>query len=384
MLVLVCNAGSTSLKFKLYDMPSEKILARGGVERVGSESDALFKYESLLLEKQNIPDYKAGIRMFLDCLLSDERKILSDVSEIERVGFKTVLSRTCMGVSELTDEVMQGMKDWFVLAPVHNRAYLQSVSAMKEVLPHAKMVGVFETAFHKDIPLERKLYGVPYEWYEKYGVQKLGFHGASHTYISQCLNAESTEYKAISCHLGGSGSICAIENGKSVDTSFGMSLETGLVHANRVGSMDATMVWYLEQEGLTREQIKDGLQVNGGLKGLSGVSGDLRYVEEAAAKGNKRAALAIDVYVTGIVRYIGSYYMELGGLDYLVFTAGIGEHSPLVRKAVCEKLAHIGLVLDDKANLENRRIISSPSSSVKVLVIPTDEELVVARETQKE
>ncbi|MCR4676547.1 MAG: acetate kinase, partial [Sphaerochaetaceae bacterium] len=195
------------------------------------------------------------------------------------------------------------------------------------------------------------------------------------------LNAETTTYKAISCHLGGSGSICAIENGKSVDTSFGMSLETGLVHANRVGSMDATMVWYLEQEGLSRDEIKDGLQVNGGLKGLSGVSGDLRYVEEAALAGNKRASLAIEVYVTSIVRYIGSYFMELGGLDYLVFTAGIGEHSALIRKKVCEKLRHIGLELDESANSENRRIISTPSSSVKVLVIPTDEELVVARKT---
>lgn len=379
MLVLICNAGSTSLKFKLYDMPSETVLAKGGVERVGSEKDALFKYEGVVLEKQDIPDYKAGIQMFLKYLLSDERKVISDISQIERVGFKTVLSRTCRGVSELTEDVLQGMRDWFVLAPVHNRAYLQSVAAMKEVLPSARMIGVFETAFHKDIPLERRLYGVPYEWYEKYGLQKLGFHGASHTYISQTLNAETKHYKAISCHLGGSGSLCAILDGKSVDTSFGMSLETGLVHANRVGDMDPTMVWYLEQEGLSRDEIKAGLQVNGGLKGLSGVSGDLRYVEEAMREGNERAKLALDVYVTGIVRYIGSFYMELGGLDYLVFTAGIGEHSSCVRKAVCDKLRHIGVVLDEKANEENRKVISSNTSSVKVMVIPTDEELVVAR-----
>ena len=389
MKVMICNAGSTSLKFKVYDMPSEKVLAQGGVERVGSTDDAIFKYYNKLsgyattVNGACIPDYKAGIQMFLDYLTDAENGVLKSVSEISRVGYKTVLSRTCFGISELTEDVLQGMKDWYVLAPVHSRAYLQSIEAMKAVLPDVKMIGVFETAFHKDIPLERKLYGVPYEWYEQYKIQRLGFHGASHGYISQCLSEERKSYKAISCHLGGSGSICAILDGKSVDTSFGMSLETGLAHANRVGDMDGTMVYYLEQEGLSREQILDGLQKNGGMKGLSGVSGDLRYVEEAAEKGDKRAQLALDVYVNGIVHYIGSFFLDLGGLDYLVFTAGIGEHSSYVRKAVCQKLGPIGVKLDEKRNQTNETIISADDSTVIVKVIPTDEELVVARSTYR-
>lgn len=389
MVVMVCNAGSTSLKFKVYHMPSEKVLAQGGVERVGSLGDAVFKYVNRLSgyssESRNacIPDYKAGIRFFLDRLTGKDNGVLSSVSEISRVGYKTVISRSCFDVSELTEEVLQGMRDWYVLAPVHSQAYLQSIEAMKSVLPDVKMIGVFETAFHKDIPLERKLYGVPYEWYEKYGIQRLGFHGASHGYIAQCLSAEKPSYRAISCHLGGSGSICAILDGKSVGTSFGMSLETGLVHANRVGDLDGTMVYYLEQEGLSKRDILDGLQSNGGMKGLSGVSGDLRYVEEAAKNGDRRAQLALDVYINGIVHYIGSFFLDLGGLDYLVFTAGIGEHSANVRRAVCDKLGPIGIRLDRGRNKENHSTISADDSKVIVKVIPTDEELVVARSTYR-
>ena len=389
MIVMVCNAGSTSLKFKVYDMPSERVLSQGGVERVGSTDDAIFKYSNNLTGYKTtkegccIPDYKSGIQMFLDSLTDSQIGSIKSASQISRVGYKTVLSRTCFGVSELTDEVLQGMRDWYVLAPVHNRAYLESIQAMKAVLPSATMVGVFETAFHKDIPLERRLYGLPFDWIESYKIQRLGFHGASHGYIAQCLSKEKPSYRAISCHLGGSGSICAILDGKSVDTSFGMSLETGLVHANRVGDMDATMVYYLEQEGLSRDQILDGLQKNGGMKGLSGISGDLRYVEEAAQKGNKRAKLALDVYINGIVHYIGAFYLDLGGLDFLVFTAGIGEHSDYVRNAVCQKLAPLGVCIDPALNAENASVISTPLSSVIVKVIPTDEELVVARSTFK-
>lgn len=270
-----------------------------------------------------------------------------------------------------------------MLAPVHARAYLESIQAMKQSLPDARMIGVFETGFHKTIPLERRIYGVPYQWYEKYGIQRLGFHGASHSYIASCLSALKPHYRAISCHLGGSGSICAILDGKSVDTSFGMSLETGLIHANRVGDMDPTMVFYLMQEGLGQDEILKGLQINGGLAGISGVSGDLRYVQEAADKGNTRAKLALDAYVNGIVHYIGAFAMDLGGLDNLVFTAGIGEHSAAVRKAVCQKLGALGVRIDDSKNDRNCPIISADDSYVIVRVIPTDEELVVARETYK-
>ena len=389
MIVLACNVGSTSLKFKVYDMPRGAVLARGAVERVGSRDDALFRYSNedtgagTDLDHQDIATYEVGIRKFLACLTDEGMGALGSVTEIERVGFKTTLSKGYFGVHELTPEVMQGMEDWISLAPLHNRAYLDAVRVMQSILPDARFIGVFETAFHRDIPLERKIFGVPYEWYERYGVQRLGYHGASHGYIADVLNGKGKEYAAISCHLGGSCSICAIENGKSVDTSFGMSLESGLIHANRVGDIDTEIPYFLRDQGLSDAEILSGLQKKGGLLGISGVNNDLRYVLEAAEAGNERARLAVDVFVTGILHYIGSFYIDLGRLDYLVFTAGIGEHSAPIRRRICEKLKAIGVELNEEKNLHVPAdgCISSDTSRVKVLVIPTDEELGIARRT---
>lgn len=387
MKILVCNAGSTSLKFKLYEMPQCTVLATGKVERVGSANDAIFGYQNCATgytedrDGQTIPDYQDGIERFLRCLAGGEGAVLSDVSEIERVGYKSVLSKGHYGVHEIDEGVMQGMRDFLALAPVHNSAYLKAIETVQAVLPNARHIGVFETAFHRDIPLERKLYGVPYEWYETYGVQRLGYHGASHGYIADVLNAGKKEYGAISCHLGGSASVCAIKNGKSVDTSFGMSLETGLIHANRVGDMDPTMIHFLKQQGLSEEEILAGCQKKGGLLGISGVSNDLRYITEAADAGNERAKLAIDVFVAGIVHYIGAFYLDLGRLDDLVFTAGIGEHSARIRSMVCEKLAPLGVKLDAEKNkaCRGQAIISAEDSAVCVRVIPANEELGIAR-----
>lgn len=387
MKVLVCNAGSTSLKFKLYEMPACTVLATGKVERVGSCDDAIFGYCNTVTGyrvdagNKNIPDYAVGINKFLFELTQGKGAVLTDIREIERVGYKSVLSKNHYGIHEIDEAVMQGMRDFLPLAPVHNSAYLKAIETVQAVLPNARHVGVFETAFHRDIPLERKIYGVPYEWYETYGIQRLGYHGASHGYIADCLNAEKTDYKAISCHLGGSASICGILNGKSVDTSFGMSLETGLIHANRVGDMDPTMIHFLKQVGLSEEEILQGCQKKGGLLGISGVSNDLRYVLEAADGGNERAKLAVDVFVAGIVHYIGAFFLDLGGLTDLVFTAGIGEHSDRVRAMVCQRLGSIGVKLDAEANQKNAHIISAPDSAVTVRVIPTDEELGIARRT---
>ena len=324
-----------------------------------------------------------GIRKFLACLTDEGMGALGSVTEIERVGFKTTLSKGYFGVHELTPEVMQGMEDWISLAPLHNRAYLDAVRVMQSILADARFIGVFETAFHRDIPLERKIFGVPYEWYERYGVQRLGYHGASHGYIADVLNGKGKEYAAISCHLGGSCSICAIENGRSVDTSFGMSLESGLIHANRVGDIDTEISYFLRDQGLSDQEILAGLQKKGGLLGISGVSNDLRYVLEAAEAGNERAQLAVNVFVTGILHYIGAFYIDLGRLDYLVFTAGIGEHSALIRRRICEKLKAIGVILDGEKNLNPPAdgCISAADSKVKVLVIPTNEELGIARRT---
>lgn len=390
MKVLVCNVGSTSLKFKLYDMPAGEVLAQSGVERVGSTDDALFRYtnkrtgEGVDLKAQNIPTYRTGIEQFLSYLTSPTLGVIGSISEIERVGFKTTLSKDHLGVHELDANCLKGMEDWIALAPLHNRAYLSAIEVMREVLPDALFVGCFETAFHREIPLERKLFGVPYDWYERFGVQRLGYHGASHGYIADVLNErEGENYAAISCHLGGSCSICAIENGKSVDTSFGMSLESGLIHANRVGDIDSGMVYFLREQGLTDARIQKGMQKDGGLFGISGVSNDLRYVLEAAKNGNERAKLAVGVFVTGIVHYIGAFYLDLGRLDDLVFTAGIGEHSSDIRRMVCERLVPIGVKLDPEKNevVPADGVISAPDSRVKVLVIPTDEEKGIARRT---
>ncbi len=387
MIILVCNVGSTSLKLKLYDMPGDRILAQCAVERVGSDHDALFRYENRLtgakaaFDKADVPDYERGIRMFLEYLTSSETGVIRSVTEIERVGYKATLSKGHYGIHELDEDVLRGMEEWISLAPLHNRAYLDTIRVMRSFLPDARFIGCFETAFHRDIPLYRRLYGVPYEWYEKYGVQRLGYHGASHGYIADVLNGYASSYKAISCHLGGSCSVCAIEDGKSVDTSFGMSLETGLVHANRVGDMDTSMSYFLRSEGMSEDEILRGLQKEGGLLGLSGVSGDLRYVLEAAEKGNQRAELAVNVFVNGIVHYIGAFAMDLGTLDYLVFTAGIGEHSALIRSRVCSKLGLLGIRLDEGRNERGETEISGADSAVKVLIIPTDEELGIARRT---
>ena len=390
MKILVCNAGSTSLKFKLYELPAGTVLARAGIERVGSENDALFHYvneendSGIDLAGQNIPDYRTGIRRFLSCLTDPVTGVLGSVSEIERVGFKATLSRGHLGLHELDEDCLQGMRDWIDMAPLHNRAYLSAIEVMREVLPDALFVGAFETAFHQNIPLERRLFGVPFEWYERYGVQRLGYHSASHSYIADVLRQREGEtYAAISCHLGGSCSVCAIQNGRSVDISFGMSLESGLIHANRVGDIDSGMIWFLRSQGLTEEEIRTGFQKQGGLLGISGVSNDLRYILAAAHEGNARARLSADVFVTGIVHYIGAFYLDLGRLDDLVFTAGIGEHSPEIRRMVTDRLAPLGVRIDQalNENVPSDGLISAPDSTVKVLVIPTDEELGIARRT---
>lgn len=390
MKILVCNVGSTSLKFKLYEMPECSVIADGKVERVGSNYDAIFSYRNILggqticEEKADIPCYRSGIERFLACLTSPEAGVLRDLREIERIGYKTTLSKSFFGVHELTDEVMDGMREWLSLAPVHNRGYIEAITLFKEILPDAVAVGCFETAFHRDIPLERKIYGVPYEWYEKYGVQRLGYHGASHGYIADTLNRTYGEkYRAISCHLGGSCSVCAIEDGRSVDTSFGMSLQSGLIHSARVGDMDPDLYQFLLHEGLTNDEIHEGFEKNGGLRGISGISGDVRYLTKAAQQGNERAKLALDVFVNGIVHYIGAFFVDLGGLDALVFTAGIGENSREIRSAVCGKLKAIGVELDEAKNeaCSGISVISTAASKVNVLVIPTDEELGIARRT---
>ncbi|MBR1560306.1 MAG: acetate/propionate family kinase [Clostridia bacterium] len=381
MKILICNAGSTSLKFKLWEMPELKVLADGKVERVGSK-DAIYHFNAasrqVKLTGLDIPDYTAGIRRFLD----DLSEAVAPLTTVEAVGFKTVLSKDHYGVHFLTEDVKDGMRAYFPVAPAHNGPYLEAIGVFEKLLPDVPRVGVFETAFHRTIPIERRVFPVPYEWYEKYGCMRMGYHGASHGYIAKKLAGRR---RVISCHLGGSGSLCAILDGKSVDNSFGFSLQMGIPHASRTGDVDVYLVPYLLKQGLTMEEIYDGLGKNGGLKGISGTSGDLRDIDAAIRAGSERAKLALDVYVNAILRYIGAYYMELQGLDAIAFTGGIGENYAPLRRRVLEGMAHMGMVIDaeNNENGSGERLISAPTSKIEAHVIPANEELMVVNETYR-
>jgi len=375
MHLLVCNAGSTSLKFKLYDFPSEKVLARGRVERVGRTADAIYHFtddtRDIHDENACVPGYRAGVERFL-----------ADLGEvkIDAVGFKTVLAQGFPGVYRLTEDVLAAMEKSMVIAPAHNRAYLDAIRVYQDLMPDTPLVGVFETAFHQTIPMKNALYSVPWEWYEKYGVRKMGYHGASHGYVASKLPECS---RIVSCHLGGSGSLCAIKDGKSMDNSFGLSLQVGVFHNNRCGDIDPYIIFYMEKMGMTTAQIERALATQSGMLGISGVSGDLREVQAAMEEGNERAGLAVDMYVSQVARYVAGYAVELGGLDAIAFTGGIGEKSAMVREKVCEKLAILGVKIDAHANLEARFDIAAKDSKVRVCVIPADEEIVVARQACK-
>lgn len=386
MDLLVCNAGSTSLKLKLFEMNRETVLFQARIERVGAPGSGVYAWQDHLgragrREGLDILDYETGIRLVLDSMLAPGTGVIGSAGEIGAVSFKTVLARGFYGVHELTEDVMRAMEQYLFVAPVHNAAYLAVIRQFQSLLPHTRMIGVFETAFHTTIPLERRLYAVPYEWYEQTGLARMGYHGASHAYIAQQAAKLGRAERVISCHLGGSSSICAIQNGRSVDTSFGFSLQTGVMHANRCGDADPYIIPFMQQAGLSQEEILEGLSKKGGLLGISGVSNDMRQVHIAAEKGNAHAQLAIDMLVRDVIRYIGSFYAELGGLDQLVFTGGIGENDAFLRAMVCRPLRHMGVWLDEAANNGCRDgIVSQKNSPVLIPVIPANEELGLARQ----
>lgn len=388
MNILVCNVGSTSLKFKLYEMPQETVMAQAYVERVGSADNGIYTYtrwsDHTKVERTQVavPTYTEGIQLFLDSLLSEETGCLTEIAQIEAIGFKTVLSKGHYGVHRLTEEVLQGMEDYMAVAPAHNGPYLEAIRVFEKLLPDVERIGSFETAFHQTIPLSESLYAIPYEWYEKYGIRRLGYHGASHGHIAaMLLSREGEADKVVSCHLGGSCSLCAIDNGKSLNNSFGFSLQAGVFHNSRVGDMDAYIIPFLLKEGMSIDEITHGLEKNSGLLGISGVSNDLRLVEEAAAGGHERAALAVEMFINSLVSHIGAYTAQLGGLKQLVFTGGIGENSVSVRRRVCERLAFLGVKLSPERNesAQKDKVISADDSRVKVHVIPANEELGIAR-----
>ena len=373
MKILVCNPGSTSLKFRLSEEPEGKVIAGGKIGRVGSEKA---EYDFSMGEKKAsgicpVLNYVEGIRLFLS--------FIGGAEQADAVAFKTVLAKGVSGVVEITESVKDAMRAYLAAAPVHNTAYLAAIEAFETIAPGKKLIGCFETAFHETIPLERALYSVPYEWYEKYGIRRMGFHGASHEGVSEATKGYK---RVISCHLGGSGSICAIEDGKSVDTSFGFSLQAGLPHVDRCGDIDPYIEHFLLTEGMSEAEFMRGIEKQGGLKGISGLSGDMRDLREAAKGGNERAKLAIGVYVTQIVRYIGAFAAELQGIDALAFTGGIGENDFETRREVCENLGYLGVFLDEDANRMSRPRIEK-AGSVPAFVVKADEEATVARKAWK-
>lgn len=376
MIVLVSNIGSTSFKFRLFDMTDERELARGGVDRIG-KSDAVVKVGDRAWTGA-ITDHGEAIDHCLKLLPDPEIRL-------DAIGFKAVHGGPISGAVRVNDEVMNTMTAFFDIAPAHNPPYVAAMKAFAARLPDVPQVAAFETAFHQTIPASRTTYGVPWEW-TRAGVRRYGFHGASHRYIA-VRTAELLEddtLRVISCHLGGSSSICAIENGRSVANSFGTTPQSGLPHNNRVGDFDTyALLKAMPAFGLTFEQAAEEMARHGGLLGISGVSNDLREILAAAEQGNERARLAYDVLVESVRHYVGAYLAVLNGADVLVFTGGIGENQPGFRAAVCERMDYAGIRLDEARNEERGReaTISADDSRVRIMVIPTNEELIVARQT---
>ena len=394
MKILVPNLGSTSLKYQLIDMPGEQILARGKMERIGFPDSRITRWDPRRGKTESVKrlaSHKEAIELLRELLSVGEGPKAAE--GIGAVGFKTVHGgpKFC-GSFRVNEELLEAMREFLLPTPVHNAVYLEALNIFREVLPSTPLVGVFETGFHRTMPEKAYLYGVPYEWYEKHGVRRYGFHGASHRYISQqapkMLERESAAgLRLVSCHLGGSSSICAIHDGKSIDTSMGFSAQAGIEHATRCGDLDAFVIpFMMKREGLTVEQACEQVTRQGGLTGISGVGSDLRDLEEAAAKGNRRAAAAMDVMIYQVKKYIGAYAAAMGGLDALAFAGGIGENAWRVRREICRGLEFLGVRLDEEQNRASGsgdRILTRPDSPVAVLVIYTNEEIVVARETMR-
>jgi acetate kinase len=383
MKILIANPGSTSYKCKLYDASGMDILFQASVERIG-DNEGLYSYNFVnnpkKVVKQSIPDYLTAVKLTLDTL-SEQYPI----ENLDAVGFKTVHAKDVTGCVELTDNVLKSMREYRLLAPVHTEVYLTAISVFKKLLVSVPLIGLFETYFHKNIPPEAFMYGIPYRYYEKYGIRKYGFHGASHRYIGLRAKELFKADKLISCHLGGSSSVCAIENGWSIDTSMGMSPQSGLLNAKRVGDFDPFALLYLmDKEKLSIEETGNILISEGGILGISEISGDFRDIETNMLKGNKKAELAFKTFAYYVKRYIGEYMAILNRADCIVFTAGAGQNSPLLRKEIIANMENLGIVIDNELNNSNPRegLISHQNSQTKIAVIPTNEELIVAGEVK--
>lgn len=389
-MILVANLGSTSFKYRLFDLddPAEPVLARGAIERIGSANARIVarsdKGEREMV--QPIADHGDAVQLCLDLLVDPELGVLRDESEVSAIGFKAVHARNLTGVHLVSEPVLEAMEAFADVAPAHNPPYTKAMRMLRERFPKLPLVAAFETGFHRTIPEATQRYAIPDDWATRLGVRRWGFHGASHRYISWRMPEllGRSDIKLISCHLGGSSSLTAIRDGKSVACSLGMSPQSGLPHNNRVGDFDVfALPALLRETGKSLAEILDILANQSGLEGLSG-SRDLRDIEAAAETGDPRAELAIELFVTSIRHYLGAYLVELGGADAIVFTGGIGENSTRIRSRTCRDLEWLGVKLDPERNAGGpaERLVSTDDSRIQVWTVPTNEEIVVARQTR--
>ncbi len=394
MKILVINAGSSSLKYQLINMETEQVMAKGLCERIGIEGSKLNHTpaggEKNVIEK-NMKDHSDAIKMVLDALTDANYGVISDMSEIAAVGHRVVHGgETFSGSVIINDEVKKALEACVPLAPLHNPANLIGIAACEAAMPGVPQIGVFDTAFHQTITKKAYMYAVPYELYEKHKIRRYGFHGTSHKYVSQeaakMLGKKPEELKMITCHMGNGSSITAVEGGKSVDTSMGFTPLAGVVMGTRCGDIDPAIVKFIaEAEGMSIADVDALLNKQSGVQGISGVSSDFRDLEAAQAEGNERAALALDMFVESVRKFIGSYMVKMGGVDAIIFTAGIGENTPVMRDAITKNLEVFGIKVDSEKNEKAIRgaqmDISAADSKVKILVVPTNEELMIAKET---
>ena len=392
MKILVVNCGSSSLKYQLIDMETEEVMAKGYLERIGIDGSFLTHRvgeEKYKIEK-DIKNHAEGMELVIEQLLHKDYGVISNLNEIDAVGHRIVHGGERFTKSVLVDdEVVKGIEEAIQFAPLHNPAHLQGIYACQEKLPGKPNVVVFDTAFHQTMPEKAYMYAIPYEYYEKYKIRKYGAHGTSHKFVSQrvaeIMNKPLEDLKIISCHLGQGASLCAIKDGKSIDTSMGLTPLAGVPMGSRSGDVDPSVVTFLmEKENISPKEMSNILNKKSGKLGLSGVSIDDRDIEAAANEGNKRARLAIDNFVYQVAGYIGRFVAQMNGVDVITFEAGIGENGIGVRKEICEYLKYLGVEIDEeKNNCRSKEIeISTPNSKVKVYVVPTNEELMIARETR--
>ena len=392
MNILVINCGSSSLKYQLINSDTEAVLAKGLCERIGIEGSQI-TYQPAGGEKEvtvsPMPTHTQAIQMVLDALTNEKTGVIKSLAEVGAVGHRVVHGGEKFTTSTLlTEEAIKAIEECNDLAPLHNPANLIGIRACQELMPETPMVAVFDTAFHQTMPEEAYLYGLPYEYYENYKVRRYGFHGTSHSFVSkkaaELAGKPYEDLKIIVCHLGNGASLSAVKNGKSVDTSMGLTPLEGLIMGTRSGDMDPAIMEYIaKKENLDIAGVMNVLNKKSGVLGLSGVSSDFRDIESAAAEGNERAAKALNAFIYRVTKYIGAYAAAMDGVDVIAFTAGLGENDKNMRKAVCSHLSYLGVKIDDAANDVRGKdtIISAPDSKVMVMVVPTNEELAIARET---